>query len=136
MVDIRGFFDYNDKLFIVIKPGFLSRSSDILSIYQKNGFEVLKTRAKRLTLNEAKRLYYAHKDEDFYNALCKYMTSDVCFGVLLQKSDKKQLVLKDNKELKDIKDKIRKRWSESDMRNVMHSSDDLEHMIREARIFF
>jgi nucleoside diphosphate kinase len=40
------------------------------------------------------------------------------------------------KEASRIKDEIRKNWGESDMRNVVHSSDSLEHMKEESSIYF
>ena len=40
------------------------------------------------------------------------------------------------KEVDKIKDEIRQRWGESEMKNVIHSSDSLEHMNEEAKIYF
>ena len=40
------------------------------------------------------------------------------------------------KEVSEIKDSIRKKWGESDMRNVLHSSDSYEHMLKEMSIYF
>jgi nucleoside diphosphate kinase len=39
-------------------------------------------------------------------------------------------------EVKKIKDEIREKYGESDMRNVLHSSDSQENMDAEALIFF
>ena len=39
-------------------------------------------------------------------------------------------------EVKKIKDEIREKYGESDMRNVIHSSDSIESMDKEMRIFF
>ena len=40
------------------------------------------------------------------------------------------------KEVSEIKEKIRNKWGESDMRNVLHSSDSYEHMLKEMSIYF
>jgi nucleoside diphosphate kinase len=40
------------------------------------------------------------------------------------------------KEASRIKDEIREEWGESDMRNVVHSSDSKENFEKEASIYF
>ena len=40
------------------------------------------------------------------------------------------------KEVAEIKDEIRDKYGESDMRNVLHSSDSLEHMKEEMKVYF
>lgn len=121
------------KIFIVVKPGFLSKSKYIIEKFEKEGFKLFELRAKDLTLNEAKRLYYVHRKEDFYNNLCKYMASGISCGMTFTyegMSDKEAFEKTDI-----IKDEVRKKWSESDMRNVMHSSDNKKNMEHESEIY-
>jgi nucleoside diphosphate kinase len=40
------------------------------------------------------------------------------------------------KEFGKIKDEIREKYGESEMRNVLHSSDSFESFIREANVYF
>ena len=120
-----------DEVFIIIKPGFLKKSGEIMKIIKDEGFELIKTRTKLLTLKEAQTLYQIHKEEEWYKPLCNYMSSDLSLGLLFRSKDKDPL-----KKMSEIKDKIRKKFGESDMRNVMHSSDSYEHMLEEQCIYF
>ena len=120
------------KIFVVIKPGFLDKTVDILNIYKEEGWDVKFSTIKKLLLNEAKELYKVHKKEDFYKDLCEYMSSDVTRAFIFVKETNND----EFKEASRIKDEIRKKWGESDMKNVVHSSDSKENMEREASIYF
>lgn len=130
---MNNFYNFENKIFVVIKPGFTSISPTIIKMFMDSGFSFVKNKPKLLTKLEAQRLYRVHQKEDFYSALCKYMSSDVCVGLLFQHAMEPKKAFKITGELKD---KIREKYGESDMRNVLHSSDSIENMEREARIFF
>lgn len=120
------------KIFVVIKPGFLDKTVDILNIYKEEGWCVKFSTIKKLLPNEAKELYKVHKKEDFYKDLCEYMSSDVTRAIIFSKQTNDD----EFKEASRIKDEIRKKWGESDMKNVVHSSDSKENMEHEAGIYF
>lgn len=120
-----------DEVFVIIKPGFLKKSDEIMKTIKDKGFELIKTRTKLLTLKEAQTLYKIHKEEEWYKPLCDYMSSDISLGLLFRSKDKDPL-----KKMGEIKDDIREKFGESDMRNVMHSSDSYEHMLDEQCIYF
>lgn len=120
-----------DEVFVIIKPGFLKKSAEIMEMIKEEGFELVKTKTKFLTLDEAKKLYLIHKDEEWYKSLCDYMSSDLTLGLLFKSDDKDPL-----KKMAEVKDKVREKFGESDMRNVMHSSDSYEHMLDEQCIYF
>jgi nucleoside diphosphate kinase len=40
------------------------------------------------------------------------------------------------KDMKSIKDKVRKIWGKDDMRNAMHSSDSIDNVNREYKLVF
>ena len=128
-------FPEKHEAFIVIKPGFLNLSEEILKIFTDEGFIIEKTRPKVLTETEAKQLYAVHKEEDFFDALVKYMISGESIGVLFTPEKKMREKTLFNK-IDKLKDEIRKKWGESDMRNVMHSSDNLQNMKNESSIYF
>lgn len=123
----------NKDIFVIIKPGFLNLSSEIVKIFQDNEFSIKKSVTKKLTIEEAHKLYEIHKDEDFYEDLCKYMSSDITTAFIFRNknyiNDIFDFVGK-------IKDEIREKYGESDMRNVIHSSDSSEHMKNESKIYF
>lgn len=120
------------KVFVVIKPGFLDKAPQIVDKFKRAGFVFKSWRSKQLTLSEAKRMYYVHKDEDFYYALCKYMSSGPCMGVIFEYwGEGKAFEI-----VADLKDQIRKQFGEDDMRNCLHSSDSPESMNKEMKVFF
>lgn len=124
----------NQRIFTVIKPGFLHLAKNIIEIFNKNGWEVSKLRTKQLLRKEANNLYAVHKKESFYNDLCKYMSSGPSLAIIFTRD--KLNNDKIYKEVSEIKDRIRKKWGESEMRNVLHSSDSYEHMLKEMSIYF
>lgn len=124
----------NQRIFTVIKPGSLHLAKNIIEIFNKNGWEVSKLRTKQLLRKEADKLYAVHKKESFYNDLCKYMSSGPSMAIIFTRD--KPSNDKIYKEVSEIKDRIRKKWGESEMRNVLHSSDSYEHMLKEMSIYF
>jgi hypothetical protein len=62
------------------------------------------------------------------------MASDICRAFIFTKPGFQSK--NTFKEVAKIKDGIREKYGESDMRNVLHSSDSMENMIHEASIFF
>lgn len=124
----------NHHVFMVIKPGFLDLYDDIIKIMEKKSWKADRVETKTLSMSEAKEMYKIHKNESFYEDLCKYMSSDKSTGIIFEKKDPS---LKDPfKEMDKIKDQIRKKWGKSDMENVIHSSDSLKNMIMESEIYF
>lgn len=120
------------EVLVVIKPGFLDKSSQIIDKFARVGFVFKQMRTKQLTMGEAKRMYYVHKDEDFYYRLCKYMASGPCLGIIFDASG-----ISDPFKITDeLKDRIRDQFGEDDMRNCLHSSDNVENMKKEMSVFF
>lgn len=124
----------DQEAFVIIKPGFLHFSKHIIEEFEENGWRLSQIKTKQLLLSEAKKLYKPHKKEDFYESLCKYMSSGQSTAMIFTKNCPKSDEV--FKQVNKIKDKIRDKYSESDMRNVMHSSDSLERLKIEAGIYF
>jgi nucleoside diphosphate kinase len=122
------------KVFVVLKPGFLNLAQTVINIFNESGWVVEQTNIKQLLLSEAKKLYYVHRNEDFYKDLCEYMASEPCRAFIVIKPGKQSK--QSFEEVAKIKDRIREEYGESDMRNVLHSSDSEENMENEASIFF
>ena len=120
-----------NHVLVVVKPGFVNLVGEFCRIFKENGYTIVKTKVKRLTENEAKSLYKIHKKEEWYKPLCDYMSSDLTLGLLFKSDDKEPL-----KKMAEVKDKVREKFGESDMRNVMHSSDSYDHMLDEQCIYF
>lgn len=124
-------------IFTVIKPGFLDKSQNIIEIFNSYGWEIEKIRTVKLTLSQAKKLYAVHKNEDFYDDLCSYMSSDICSAIIYKKDTDGGFTQNDAfKEVQKIKDSIRDKWGINDCKNVLHSSDSFSAMEQESSIFF
>jgi len=117
--------------FVILKPEFLDHSDEWLKILQDNEWDILDKQTLTLSEEQAKELYKMHKDKDFYNDLCKYMSSGECLCCKCYKECNDPI-----EEMNKIKDDIRKKWGKDDMKNAMHSSDSLQNAKRESNIVF
>lgn len=117
--------------FAILKPGFLDLQKDFENELEDNGWKISDLTKIKMGLDDAKNLYKSHEKEDFYDDLCKYMSSDKCIAYELYKDCKDPI-----KDLKKLKDKVRDKWGKDDMKNCMHSSDSLENVKRESDICF
>ena len=120
--------------FIIIKPGFLKYTDDIIRDLHRLDFVIIEAMEKTLTREEAETIYSVHKGKAFYEKLIDYMTSSPCIGMILLSpfSDRESAI----ETLKQLKEKYRKRYSIDKTRNVMHSSDSYQNVIYEAEAFF
>lgn len=119
------------QAFLVIKPGFLKYTNEIEKILRDNSWFIIKKETKYLSKEICKDLYNIHKDKEWFNDLVEYMSSDMTIGYLLQKTTDNPIT-----DMNALKDKIRKRYSINDMKNVVHSSDSTENVRRENKIYF
>ena len=120
-----------NHVLVVIKPGFENLLGTLCELFKQNGYKIVKTKTKRLLESEAKSLYMVHAKEDFYEDLCKYMSSGPSTAMILYK--KSDNIFKDFEKLKDM---IREEYGESDMRNVIHSSDSYNNFTHESQVYF
>ena len=120
------------KSFTIIKPGFLKYEDEIYDYIKEHGFEMYDhTDSMKMGEEQIKELYKMHKDKDFYDDLCKYMKDDIKAAIWGYKGDNDPI-----EEMNKIKDHFRNKYGKDEMRNVMHSSDSLENVKREANIIF
>lgn len=117
--------------FAILKPEFLDKQDEFEQKLEDNGWKISDLTKIKLSLDDAKNLYSCHKNEDFYDDLCKYMSSDKCIAYKLYKDCKDPI-----KDLEKLKDSIRDEWGKDDMKNCMHSSDSKENVKRESEICF
>ena len=118
-------------IFTIVKPGFLDLAQTIIEKFEENGYSIEKIKTKKLLPTEAQELYAIHKEEEWYEPLWKYMSSEPTTAIIFSK-DCEDIF----KETSKLKDEIRDKFGESDMRNVLHSSDSQEHMETEQSIYF
>ena len=122
----------SSEVFVVLKPGALDLAQTVIERFAQDGWKMKKTTTKQLLLSEAKRLYYVHKKEDFYKDLCEYMSSAPSRAFIFAKEGAKVPF----KEVAAIKEEIREKYGESEMRNVLHSSDSAKNMAKEMCVYF
>lgn len=120
-----------NHVLVVVKPGFQELIPIITDKFIKNGYKIVKMTSKRLQLEEAEQLYKIHKKEEFYKPLCEYMSSGVTTAFILYKNINK---IFDN--FAKLKDEIREEYGQSEMRNVLHSSDSYKNFTHEASVYF
>lgn len=131
-----GLFDKNNQyIFTVVKPGALQYTQKIIERFEEEGWRVSKMRTKQLLLQEAQRLYAIHKKQDFYEDLCEYMSSGLSTAIIYT-YEGEEPIKNVFKAVEAIKYEIREEYGESDMRNVLHSSDSQEHMEEEMNVYF
>lgn len=120
--------------FIIIKPGFLKHSTEIINDLHRLDFIIIEAEEKTLSKDEAEAIYSCHRGKAFFNELIEYMTSSPCIGmvVLSPFSDRETAI----ESLIELKDKYRKRYGIDKTRNVIHSSDSYQSVIHEAATFF
>lgn len=118
----------NKREFMIIKPEFLQYRNEILEFLKQHNIIPIQELRKTLTLSEAKKLYKPHSKEDFYEDLCKYMSSGDSIGFVLCNFG--------NNDLLELKDEIRDKYSVDEMRNAIHSSDSGLNVHRESKIYF
>lgn len=120
--------------FIIIKPGFLKYTDEIIRDLHRHDFIVIEAKEKTLTKDEAEIIYSCHKGKPFFDKLIKYMTSGPSIGMILLSpySDRESAI----ETLKQLKEKYRKRYSIDKIHNVIHSSDSYQSALHEAEAFF
>lgn len=117
--------------FVILKPGFLNHEEEFIKLLNNNGWNIVQKSKRKLSEDESKELYKMHKDKDFYNDLCDYMSSDDCLCCQCYKDCKDPI-----KDMDELKDKVRKTWGKDEMKNAMHSSDSLDNVNRESKLIF
>ena len=117
--------------FCMLKPGFNQYKDEFERLLKLNGWKIIKHCTKQFTRPEIEDFYIMHKDQGFYHKLCDYMITEACECYSCYKRCKDPY-----KEMGDFKKKIRDEWGEDEMRNVMHSSDNKENMLKESNIAF
>jgi nucleoside-diphosphate kinase len=127
----------NAKAFIIIKPGFLQYKDEIFKYCNDKGFIMHDcTNPLKLTDNQIKRLYGCHSKEDWYDDLCKYMSSGEVIAAEYVFDYDKHPGVNTISLMKEIKHHFRDKYGKDEMRNCMHSSDSLENVQREGKIIF
>lgn len=126
--------DSKFNIIVIVKPGFFKDIPLIINKFTDKGWVIERTKTKQLLPEEAEKLYEVHKDEEWFDELIEYMTSEPTTAILFTKDSEMEKDMFD--ETNGIKDEIRSEIGESEMRNGVHTSDSLERLQIERGIYF
>ena len=125
----------------IIKPDAVERNleNEIKTIFQKNGFKIVKEKKLKLEKSEAEQFYKVHETKPFYNDLCTYLSSGTIVVMILEKEN----AIKSNRELMGATDPykaeegtLRKLFGISIDKNSVHGSDSSDNAKIEIDFFF
>lgn len=134
MQTLRNFIlesSLNINAFIILKPEFLKYKDEWITMLKNKGWQIVQQKEIQMTKDQAEELYYMHKNKEWYNDLINYMISEKCVIAECHKSCDEPI-----KDMENIKHKFRDAYGISETKNGMHSSDSLENVERESKIFF
>ncbi len=125
----------------IIKPDAVERNleSKIKTIFQNNGFKIIKEKKIKLEKEDAEKFYKVHETKPFYNDLCEYLSSGAIIVMVLEREN----AIKSNRDLMGATDPskaqegtIRKLFGMSIDKNSVHGSDSYENAKIEIDFFF
>ena len=125
----------------IIKPDAVERNleSKIKTIFQNNGFKIIKEKKIKLEKEDAEKFYKVHETKPFYNDLCEYLSSGAIVVMVLEREN----AIKSNRDLMGATDPskaqegtIRKLFGVSIDKNSVHGSDSRENAKIEIDFFF
>jgi nucleoside-diphosphate kinase len=125
----------------IVKPDAFNsgKAGLIIAHLEKAGFKIIASRVMRLTEAQAGAFYEVHRERPFFAPLVRFMTSDKCMPLVLERADavaalRKTIGATDPAEAE--AGTIRKLYAESKERNAIHASDSDENAERESSFFF
>jgi nucleoside-diphosphate kinase len=130
-----------NRTLTIIKPDAFNsgKSGQIIAHLEKAGFKIIASRVMRLTEAQAGEFYAVHRERPFFTPLVRFMTSDKCMPIVLERADavaalRKTIGATDPAEA--AAGTVRKLYAESKERNAIHASDSDENAERESKFFF
>lgn len=131
--------------FAMLKPDVAGNSikrEAILSIIEKEGFQIVRLKKTRMNLKLAEEFYSEHKRKFFFNRLITFMSSSPIYAMILVKGDAigswRSLIGKANvyRTIYSDPECLRSKFGLTDTRNAVHGSDSEMTARREVAYFF
>ena len=129
------------RTFTMIKPDAVEKGvgGAILKQIQESGFKIIALKQTKLSLEQAQKFYFIHRERPFYNDLCSFMSSGPIIPAILEKEnaveDFRKLIGATNPANAEA-GTIRKNYAESIDKNAIHGSDSDENAQIEGNFFF
>jgi len=131
----------NNRTFAIIKPDAVKNkyTGKIYNHILESGFNICGAKLIKMSRNQAENFYLIHKEKPFYNELVKFMSSDKCMVLALEKNNAvdawRETIGATNPD--DAKEgSIRKLYAISLSENAVHGSDSNENAKKEIAFFF
>ena len=130
-----------ERTLAILKPDSYRKKihGDIISYIEKDGFNILSFKLKKLSIEEVKMFYSIHKDRPFFQDLIEYMVSDKVLILILECDDavqKFRSLMGDTDPRKAQKGTIRGDFADNISENCVHGSDSIENAKNEISFFF
>lgn len=131
----------NNITFTIIKPTAVKENliAKILEVITSNDFRIVALKMIWFSEEEAKKFYFVHKEQYFYQKLCDYMVSGPVVIAVLEKKDAvslfRQLIGNTNPQVAE-KGTIRNVFGKNTTENAIHGSDSDENALIELNLFF
>jgi nucleoside-diphosphate kinase len=130
-----------ERTLCIIKPDATERNITgvINSRIEESDLRIIAQRRIKLSQEQAREFYNAHKERSFFPDLCNFMTSG---PVVVQALEGKKAIAHFRKIIGATnpanadKGTIRRDFAESIERNSIHGSDSMENAAREINFFF
>lgn len=129
------------KTLLLIKPDAVraKNTGNIISIIEKNQFDILKLKMMKMDIPRAKRFYQVHKDRPFFPDLIEFMTGGSIVALLLKRENAIKHLRKicgNTNSKKAEQDTIRNLYGTDIQKNAVHSSDSPESAEHEINTIF
>ena len=126
--------------FLMIKPNAVEDGhvGDIIAALERAGFAIAGIASRRLTDDEARRLYDVHEGKEFFEPLVSSITSGMVVGLLMlgPSIDELRAFIGKTNPAEAREGSIRARYGRSLRENAVHASDSWTRLEHEARFFF
>lgn len=130
-----------ERTLVIIKPDAVKDKhiGEIISRFERQGFEIIAMKMLQMTKDEAENFYYIHRGKEFFEQLVKFMTSGPCVPMVIQgksviKKVRDFIGATDPKKAE--RGTIRADFGTGTPENAVHASDSLESAKFEVNFFF
>ncbi|MCS7137901.1 MAG: nucleoside-diphosphate kinase [Candidatus Caldarchaeum sp.] len=130
-----------DRTFVILKPNAVIRGlvGEIVSRFEKKGLKLVELQMRRMTRDEAARLYDVHKGKPFYDDLLEAITAGPVVLMVLEGRQAVDVVRKligSTDPVKAEPGTVRGDYGLDITDNLVHASDSRESFEKESSIFF
>ncbi len=130
-----------EETLVMIKPDGVARGleSEIVRRIEAAGLEIVRKQRKRLTRDEAERLYEPHRGKEFFERLIQFTISGDVVLMLVRGENavaRVRALIGPTDPAKAPKGTIRGDYGTTVTQNVIHAADSPESAKRELSLFF